>query len=71
MSLQRYYTLAILTDGQWHAEFGDYDREAVLDERECYTDDAHPDGVTSRNSKVVKSHDSQASIDAAIARLNA
>lgn len=64
-----YHTLAVKENGQWSAQFGSYDREDVVAEREDWLD-ADTD-LGSRNIKVIASGDAQADIDAAIAALNA
>lgn len=59
-----YYTLVVKYAGaQWGPEFGDYDREVVVDESMEYSDDTPV--------RVIKSGDSQPAIDAAVALLNA
>lgn len=63
---RRYHTLAIREDGRWAPQFGDYDKDAVLQERE----DSY--GETKRRDwRVITTGDKKADIDAAIAALNA
>lgn len=62
-----YYTLAVLIDGRWSPEFGDYDRDVVDDEMR----DTYLDGGWKRNQcRIVRTADDQAAITAAIAKLN-
>lgn len=57
-----YYTLVVKRAGVWSAQFGDYDREVVRDEEhDCYDTEV---------TKIIKTADSQAAIDAKIAELN-
>jgi len=63
--MKKYYTLAIRESGQWGAQFGDYDRDVVLQEIEdCYSD------VLAKNRKIILTGTSHQAIDAAIAALN-
>lgn len=64
---KRYYTLAVREDGQWTAQFGDYDRETVQAELDDYVDHDY----RKRDLRIVQSNDDQASIMNAVARLNA
>lgn len=57
-----YYTLLVKRAGVWSAQFGDYDREVVsYEEHDCYDTEV---------TKIIKTDDNQASIDAKIAELN-
>lgn len=59
---KKYFTLVALRDGVWSAQFGDYDREVVIDEEYvCYDTEV---------TKIIRTDDSQAAIDAKIAELN-
>ena len=65
---KRYFTLAEFTNNnRWTPEFGDYDRENVRSEME----DRRDHDVKAKHLKIIVSGDTQADIDAAIARLNA
>jgi len=64
---RKYFTLAVREAGQWSPQFGDYDRETVEAERDDYRDHGHK----VRDLRIVQSGDTQAAIDAAIAKLNA
>ncbi len=63
---RRYYTLAVRFEAsdEWSVQFGDYDRECVVQEKEDAYEDAYA-------AKVISSNDDQAAINAAIAKLNA
>lgn len=63
--LPAYYTLCALYDGVWSAQFGDYEKAVVLEEQEEWAE-SEPETQTC----IVKSEDSQSSIDAKIAALN-
>jgi hypothetical protein len=69
-----YYTLAVrwhevgLTLGHWTPEFGDYDEEVVEEERRYYRIDH---GHKAKDLKIIRTGDTQAEIDAGIAKLNA
>lgn len=64
--MRKYYTLAVRENGVWGAQFGDYDKETVEDERADYLDHDHK----ARDLKVIKSGDGRVAIEAAIAKLN-
>jgi hypothetical protein len=58
-----YYVLATREDGAWGVHFGDYDRAVVEQEQaDC--------GLPRSRTRIARTGDSQASIDAAIAKLN-
>lgn len=61
-----YYTLLVKFEeaDPWTAQFGDYDKSAVEDER----DDSYEDAYC---TKIIRTADSQSAIDAAVATLNA
>jgi hypothetical protein len=61
-----YYTLAVREDGVWGAQFGDYDRETVVDEKIDY----HDHGYSARDLKIIRTGDNQVDIDARIAAMN-
>ena len=61
-----YYTLAVRENGIWGAQFGDYDREVVLDEKLDYQDQ----GYSARDLKIIRTGDNQADIDARVAAMN-
>lgn len=67
--MRTYYTLAVQWEkgDRYTPEFGDYDLECVQDEREdmMYSYDLKPKQV-----KVIKTDDSQSSIEQAIHNLN-
>lgn len=57
-----YFTLVVKRAGIWSAQFGDYDREVVSDEQyDCYDTEV---------TKIIRTADNQAAIDAKIAELN-
>jgi len=58
---RNYFTLAVLENGQWSAAFGDYDREAVAQER--------IDTYSGKPARIIKTSPHQADINAAIAAL--
>ncbi|WQZ00314.1 hypothetical protein Shy_CDS0037 [Escherichia phage Shy] len=60
---KQYFSLLTKTDGVWSVQFGDYDRECVEQER----DDSYSD----EKCRIIKTDDTQAAIDAAVAKLNA
>jgi hypothetical protein len=64
-----YYTLLTRAKGtrQWQIHFGDYQKSVVEDERRDFKDGFS--GLT-YETKMIKSKDDQASINAAIARFN-
>lgn len=61
-----YYTLAIRIDGQWSAEFGDFDRRTVKDER----DHARSE-FKAKDLRIIKHAPTHEATLAAIAELNA
>lgn len=70
MSKRRvYYTLLSRgpDDTRWAIEFGDYDRNAVRDERDDMKDGHYCDHAF----KIITTGETQAEIDAEVARLNA
>jgi ACT domain-containing protein len=62
---KRYFTLAELIDGQWRAQFGDYDRAVVQDELQDMRDND-----SKARLRIVSSGDKQADIEQALAKLN-
>lgn len=62
---RRYHTLLLATDGVWGVEFGDYSKRCVEDERAEYRRD-----YPANRLRIVTTGDSQADIDAEVARLN-
>lgn len=70
MTKRTYYTLLVRdhANDPWAIDFGDYDRECVQDERDGLVDSEE---YTKGNTKIIKSADDQASINAAVAALNA
>lgn len=67
-----YYSLLALYDGKWSVQFGDYERAVVRDEQRDWLD-SEPETqtiiLTTKDAGRVVG-DSQAAIDAAVARLN-
>lgn len=61
-----YYTLAVREDGVWGPDFGDYDRDTVVDEKLDYQDR----GYSARDLKIIRTGDTQADVDARIAAMN-
>lgn len=61
-----YYTLAVREDGVWGPQFGDYDRETVVDEKINYQDH----GYSARDLKIIRTADTQAAINEQIAAMN-
>lgn len=68
--MRTYYTLAVQWEkgDRYTPEFGDYDLECVQDERD---DMLYSYDLKGRQIKVIKTDDSQSSIDSAISKLNA
>ena len=64
---RQYHSLLLLDQGQWRLEFGDYDRETVTAERDDYHQGG---GYPLRDLRIITTRDSQAAIDAAVAKLN-
>ena len=69
--MQKYYTLFVyeLENQKWYNYFGDYDKNVVIDER----DDLHENlyhGILKQHMCIVGTRDDQASIDAALDKLN-
>ena len=64
--MAKYYTLAFFIDGKWSPEFGDYDKETVIDELTEVVRLADDSNVC----RIVVSEDDQAAIDHAFALLN-
>ena len=65
-----YFTLAERQpDGAWTPQFGDYDKDVVAQERadRLYSGAGR---IRAKDLRIVRSADSWASIDAAIAKLN-
>lgn len=60
-----YYTLIVNT-GQWHAEFGDFDRQVVREERDATIES----GFRSKHVKVIATEPDQESIQHKIDILN-
>lgn len=63
-----YYTLAVRDGDTWSPQFGDYSRSTVKDELDDWVDSGN---FTRKRCKIVTSGDTQAEINAAIAKLNA
>lgn len=61
-----YYTLVQRIDGKWHIEFGDHDRDAVNAELDEY----HMNGSYKKDLRILTTGPDQASINAAVAKLN-
>ena len=69
MAQRKYYTLLTRDGGTgspWAPQFGDYDRDVVIDEQT----DTYSATYRSRDMKIIRTADDQPSIDAAIAKLN-
>lgn len=65
--MKRYHSLLEKIEGHWCIAFGDYSRKVVNQERIDQIDD----GMTKRkNLKIIETNDDQASIEAAVAKLN-
>lgn len=65
-----YFTLVERTpDGPWGPQFGDYDKQCVEDERADMLY-AGAGRIRAKDLRIVRSGDTQAEIDAAIAKLN-
>lgn len=62
-----YFTLAVrVPDGLWTPQFGDYDRDVVLDEQL----DTEEDWPKRSKFKIIRTYDSQADVMMGIAKLN-
>lgn len=66
---RKYHTLCIREDGIWAPQFGDYSREVVEQERDDHRDSAN--GYKAKDMRIITSGDTQAAINAAVAKLNA
>lgn len=65
---RRYYTLCTIeSDGKWHPQFGDYDRETVLDEQAEYI---NAGWKRTYETHVIATGDSQEAINKRIAEMN-
>jgi hypothetical protein len=65
--MKTYYTLVTNEDGAgWAPQFGDYDREVVEAEQDDYCDG----GIPRRCTRIIKSGDRQADIQAKVDELN-
>ncbi|NPU64585.1 hypothetical protein HL667_06205 [Bradyrhizobium sp. 83012] len=67
------YHVLLVREGDaapWGVHFGDYDRECVQAERDDITEYPAVSGYRKRNTKIIMAGDTQAEIDAAVARLN-
>lgn len=62
-----YYTLCTRDNGVWSPQFGDYDRDTVTDEAD---DLYYGREYKRRDLKVIATKPDQASINAAVAKLN-
>lgn len=62
-----YHNLFLYMDGYWSLQFGDYDRKTVQDELDDYRDK----GFYKKALRIVTTNDDQASINAAIDKINA
>jgi len=69
ITMKTYYTLAIQWErgDRFSPEFGDYDFECVIDERE---DIVYSYDLKASQVKVIKTDGSQSAIDQAISKLN-
>lgn len=63
---RKYYSLLIRDNSEspWQIEFGDYDRETVIDERLCQD-------IPKKHMKIITTGDKTADIVAAVDKLNA
>ena len=71
--MPKYYTLAEKRDGRWTQQFGDYDKEVVVEELEDYRmcDDASDAPIGRVGFRIVTTPtDDQPAIENALARLN-
>lgn len=64
--MRKYHTLLVKFDSKdepWSIQFGDYDRDCVVDERnDCYSECIA--------TKIICTYEDQASVDAEVNRLN-
>tara|TARA_R100000458_G_C8203095_1_gene193014 strand:+ start:281 stop:547 length:267 start_codon:yes stop_codon:yes gene_type:complete len=58
----KYHVLLIEYNGRWYIEFGDYDRDVVLEEKS--------DSYADEKTKIITTTDVQKDIDSAVAKLN-
>ena len=65
---RKYFSLIARTDpgAPWCVEFGDWNRDVVTEERADYRDHGH----RASDLKIITTDGTQASIDAAVAKLN-
>ena len=70
MNKPNYYTLLIKQNksNKWRIEFGDFDRETVEEERDITWREGL--GCTLKDTKIIKTSESQKEIDAEVKRLN-
>ncbi|WP_316172955.1 hypothetical protein [Bradyrhizobium sp. SZCCHNRI2049] len=69
---RRYYTLLVREKASepWGIHFGDYDRECVEAEREDITAYPAVSGYHKRDTRIIRTGDTQAEIDAGVRALN-
>jgi hypothetical protein len=67
----KYYTLICREDGKWSPQFGDYDKSVVRDELDDYANSFGSSHYARKDIMIIATDDDmQATIDAAIAKLN-
>ncbi len=66
--MRTYYTLAVRENGYWSEQFGDWDKECVEVELDDYASGFR--SFKKKDMKIIKTNGKQASINAAIAKLN-
>lgn len=65
MNARPYFVLLVKSDSKWEIQFGDYDRQTVMDKQRDYEEN------TILQTKVITAHtDKQAIIDSMVNKLN-
>lgn len=64
--MTKYYSLMVFENGFWTQQFGDYDKETVIYERDDYLDHYY----RRKDLKIVVTSDEQKDIEAAVDDLN-
>ena len=66
MANRTYYTLVTLIKGKWYEQFGDYDKEVVIQEQE----DTYDEDPYFEKCKIIKHKEGMEGLNAALALLN-
>lgn len=68
---RRYHSLLVREGGRWGIEYGSYDRSEMEEERGDMIDPLNVERRLARDVRIITTGETQAEIDAAVARLNA